>query len=132
MNDRRNIKRHKFGYYMRVLDDRSLKLVGHLSDISSKGFKIDSQTPIAPGIQFRLRMDLTSEVSNKAYIIFSAISRWCQVDPLDPFVQNVGFEITEISTEEFCNLSAHCGKIWFVTADEFHSLFRPPTLAALF
>jgi hypothetical protein len=85
---------------MRVLDDETLNLVGHLSDISSKGFKIDSQTPIAPGILFRLRMDLTSEVSNKAYIIFSATSRWCQVDPLDPFVQNVGFEITEISTED--------------------------------
>jgi hypothetical protein len=100
VNDRRNIKRHKFGYYMRVLDDDTLKLVGHLSDISSQGFKIDSQDPIAPGIEFRLRMDLTSEVSNKAYIIFSAISRWCQVDPLDPFVQNVGFEIKEISTED--------------------------------
>lgn len=100
VNDRRNIKRQKFAYYMRVLDDDSLKLVGHLSDISSKGFKIDSQTVIPPGQTFRLRMDLTSEVSDKAYIIFSAISRWCKVDPTDPFVQNVGFEITEISSED--------------------------------
>jgi hypothetical protein len=100
VNERRNIKRHKFAYYMRVLDDETLKLVGHLSDISSKGFKIDSQTPVAPGIPFRLRMDLTSEISNKAYILFSAISRWCRIDPLDPFIQNVGFEITEISTED--------------------------------
>lgn len=100
MNDRRNIKRHKFAYYMRVLDDETLKLIGHLSDISSKGFKIDSQNPIAPGIQYRLRMDLTSDVSNKAFIIFSAISRWCRGDPLDPFIQNVGFEITELSTED--------------------------------
>jgi len=85
---------------MRVLDDETLKLIGHLSDISSKGFKIDSQNPIAPGIQYRLRMDLTSDVSNKAFIIFSAISRWCRGDPLDPFIQNVGFEITELSTED--------------------------------
>jgi PilZ domain len=100
VEERRNIKRRKFGYYMRVLDDETLKLVGHLSDISSKGFKIDSLTEIAPNQTFRLRMDLTSEVSNKAYILFSAISRWCQVDPTDPFVQNVGFEITEISSED--------------------------------
>ena len=100
MNDRRNIKRHNFAYYMRVLDDETLNLIGHLSDISNMGLKIDSQKPIAPGIKFRLRMDLTSEVSNKAYIIFSAISRWCRVDPMDPFVQNVGFEISEISTED--------------------------------
>ena len=100
VNERRNIKRHKFAYYMQVLDDDTLRLIGHLSDISSKGLKIDSQTPIAPGIHFRLRMDLTTEVSNKAYIIFSAISRWCNVDPLDPFIQNVGFEITEIGTED--------------------------------
>ena len=100
MNDRRNAKRRQFGYYMRVLDDETLKLIGHLSDISSKGFRIDSQDPIAPGNQFRLRMDLTSEVSNKSYIIFSAKSRWCNVDPMDPFVQNVGFEITDINTED--------------------------------
>jgi len=100
MNERRNIKRRKFAYYMRVLDDDTLKLVGHLSDISSKGFKIDSQQPIAPGQNFRLRMDLTSEVSDKAYIVFSAVSRWCQVDPMDPFIQNVGFEIIEISSED--------------------------------
>jgi hypothetical protein len=100
LNDRRNIKRRKFSYYMRVLDDDTLKLVGHLSDISNKGLKIDSQQPIAPGLNIRLRMDLTAEVSDKAYIIFSAISRWCQVDPADPFVQNVGFEITEISSED--------------------------------
>ena len=100
MKERRNIKRRKFAYYMRVLDDDTLKLVGHLSDISSKGFKIDSQKIIPPGQNFRLRMDLTSEVSDKAYIIFSAISRWCQSDPTDPFIQNVGFEIVEISSED--------------------------------
>ena len=100
MKERRNLKRRKFAYYMRVLDDDTLKLVGHLSDISSNGFKIDSQKHIAPGQNFRLRMDLTSEVSNKAYIIFSAVSRWNHVDPTDPFVQNVGFEITEINTED--------------------------------
>lgn len=100
MKERRNLKRRKFAYYMRVLDDDTLKLVGHLSDISSKGFKIDSQKHIAPGQNFRLRMDLTSEVSNKAYIIFSAISRWSHIDPADPFVQNVGFEITEINEED--------------------------------
>jgi hypothetical protein len=85
---------------MRVLDDDTLKLVGHLSDISSNGFKVDSQKHIPPDQTFRLRMDLTSEVSNKAYILFSAISRWSHVDPTDPFVQNVGFEITEISQED--------------------------------
>ena len=100
VNDRRNLKRKKFAYYMRVLDDETLKLIGHLSDISAKGFKIDSQHPIAPGLKFRLRMDLTSEVSNKSHILFSAITRWSRVDPADPFVQNVGFEITEINTED--------------------------------
>lgn len=100
MNERRNISRRKFAYYMRVLDDDTLKLVGHLSDISSQGFKIDSQQPIAPGQNFRLRMDLTAEVSDKSYILFTAVSRWSQVDPTDPFVQNVGFEIVEINSED--------------------------------
>jgi hypothetical protein len=97
MNERRRRERKDFSYYMRLLDNDTHDLVGHLVDISSGGFKLDSQTPIPIGKDFRLRMDLTSEVANKPTMVFVARSKWCEVDPLDPFIYNVGFELINIA-----------------------------------
>lgn len=97
MSERRNIERKEFSYYMRLVDDSTQELIGHLMDISSGGFKLDSQKPIPPNKDFRLRMDLTSEVADKPTMTFVARSKWCEVDPLDPFVYNVGFQMINIS-----------------------------------
>ena len=101
MSERRNIERREFSYYMRLVDNDTQELVGHLMDISSGGFKLDSQKPIAPNKDFRLRMDLTSEVANKPSMVFVARSKWCKTDPLDPFVYNVGFQLINISPSDF-------------------------------
>ena len=82
---------------MQLVDDDTRKLVGHLVDISSGGFKLDSQAPIPTNKDFRFRMDLTSEVADKPTMTFIARSRWCQTDPLDPFIYNVGFQLINIS-----------------------------------
>jgi len=86
---------------MRLVDSDTQELVGHLMDLSSGGFKLDSQKPIPPNKDFRLRMDLTSEVANKPSMVFVARSKWCQTDPLDPFVYNVGFQLINISPSDF-------------------------------
>ena len=97
MGERRNRERKDFSYYMRLVDNDTQDLVGHLVDISSSGFKLDSQTPIPIDKDFRLRMDLTSEVANKPAMVFVARSKWCEVDPLDPFIYNVGFQLVNIA-----------------------------------
>ena len=97
MSERRNIERKDFSYYMRLVDNDTQKLVGHLVDISSGGFKLDSQAPIPIDKDYRLRMDLTSDVAGKPSMVFVARSKWCEVDPLDPFIYNVGFQLVNIS-----------------------------------
>lgn len=97
MSERRNIERKEFSYYMRLIDNDTQDLIGHLVDISSGGFKLDSQTPIPVNKDFRLRMELTSEVADKPTMTFIARSKWCEIDPLDPFVYNVGFQMINIS-----------------------------------
>ena len=97
MDERRKIDRNDFSYYMRLIDSETRELVGHLADISSGGFKLDSQNPIPDNKDFRLRMDLTSEVASKPSMEFVARSKWCEVDPLDPFLYNVGFQLINIS-----------------------------------
>jgi hypothetical protein len=90
-------ERKDFSYYMQLINYDSQELVGHLADISTGGFKMDSQKPIPPNKDYRFRLDLTSEVADKPSMVFVARSRWCQVDPLDPFCYNVGFQLIDIA-----------------------------------
>ena len=100
MPERRKISRRDFSDYMRVMNERTGELVGHLSDISTGGFKLESRTPLGVNQQFMLRMDLTNEVSNKDHIVFVARSCWCQRHPIDPVLYNIGFEILEMAPED--------------------------------
>jgi len=97
MSERRRVERKDFSYYMRLIDNDTENIVGHLVDISSGGFKLDSEAPIPINKDFRFRMDLTNEVANKPSMTFLARSKWCRVDPLDPFLYNVGFQLVNIA-----------------------------------
>ena len=100
MAERRSKDRKDFSYYMRLTDVDSGELVGHLVDISINGFKLDSQKPLPVDKVFRFHMDLTSEVASKPFMVFKARSKWCQTDPFDPFVYNVGFELVDIAPSD--------------------------------
>jgi hypothetical protein len=99
--EKRKLTRKNFSYYMRVMDQASGKVVGHISDISSGGFKLDSKQPVPLNINFKLRIDQTHEISNKSYMIFSARATWCQNDPIEPGTYNVGFKIIEMTPGDY-------------------------------
>jgi hypothetical protein len=86
---------------MRVMDESTGTLVGHFSDISTGGFKVDSSKPVAINMNYRLRIDQTGEISNKNYITFTARARWCQVDAFDPNLFNVGFQIIDMTPGDY-------------------------------
>jgi hypothetical protein len=89
--------RKELYYYKPVIDQDTREIAGHISDISTGGFKLDSQNPIPVNKDFRFRMNLTGEVADKPFMIFVARSKWCKVDPLDPYVYNVGYQLIHIS-----------------------------------
>jgi hypothetical protein len=91
------VARKDFFYYKQVTDDDTHQVIGCLTDISSGGFKLDSQTPLPLNKDFRFRIDLTSEVADKPFMVFVARSKWCKVDPIDPFIYNVGYQLIHIS-----------------------------------
>jgi hypothetical protein len=86
---------------MRVMDESTGSLVGHFSDISTGGFKLDSIKPVPISMDYRLRIDQTGEISNKSYITFKARARWCNVDAFDPNLYNVGFQIIEMTPGDY-------------------------------
>lgn len=99
--ERRRLARKNFSYYMRVLDEASGEIIGQLSDISTGGFKIESGKPIAVGAGFQLRIDQTREISNKGFLSFAARVKWCQLDPYDPTIYNVGFELVDMTPADY-------------------------------
>ena len=95
--ERRNLSRRNFSYYMKVMDEISGKLIGHISDISSGGFKVDCNQLISPNVDIRLRIDQIGEISNKTSLTFKARAMWCRRDLFDPNMYNVGFKIMDMA-----------------------------------
>lgn len=93
-------ERKDFFYYKPVIDQQTKQVAGHLSDISLSGFKLDSQKPIPVNMDFHFLVNLTKEISDKPSMVFVARSKWCKVDPIDPYVYNVGFQILLIAPED--------------------------------
>lgn len=95
--ERRRLDRRNFSYYMRVMNEATGELVGHLVDISTGGFKLDCSKPIPLNKDFAFRMELSDEIANKDHMVFVARSRWCQKDHYDPSTHNAGFQIIEMT-----------------------------------
>jgi hypothetical protein len=98
--ERRNLKRRKCNYYLKLVDYSTQQLVGYFSDLSTTGFKIDTPQPIAVNKDYNLRVDLADDVSDKAFIAFVARSRWLTPDSSDPGLMNAGFQIVGISAQD--------------------------------
>ncbi len=99
-DERRNLKRSKFAYYMRVVDNQTQQLVGYLDDISPKGFQLDSRNQFSVNRDYNLRLDLTTEISDRPFITFTARCRWSKPDPSDPGSYDAGFQILNITPHE--------------------------------
>lgn len=96
-SERRKLNRRNFSYYMRVTDEATKQLVGYLVDISTGGFKLDCQTAVPIEREYRLHIELTSDIADKNSMVFVARSRWCRPDHIDPNTFNVGFQIVNMA-----------------------------------
>jgi hypothetical protein len=100
MADKRKISRRDFTYYMQVTDELSKQLIGYLTDISTEGFRLDTQKQIPAGQDFRMQIQLTSDIAEKNSMSFVARSKWCRPDHVDPNTYNVGFEILKMAPSD--------------------------------
>jgi hypothetical protein len=85
---------------MPVLDASTLQPIGYLSDISLTGIRMDSEKPFKVNANYKLRVDVTPDLSNRSYVLFDGINRWCEVDKLSPGSYYVGFEIKLASSTD--------------------------------
>ena len=99
--NKRKLPRRNFAYYMRVLDKNSGELIGQISDISTGGFKLESSKSVAVGLTMELCIDQMSQISEKSFISFSARTRWCERDPYDPTIYNVGIQLLDMTPADY-------------------------------
>ncbi|MCL4270537.1 MAG: PilZ domain-containing protein [Anaerolineales bacterium] len=99
--EKRKLTRKIFSYYMRVLDEYTGEIIGQIADISTGGFKIESTQRLPVGASYQLRIDQMGAISPKSHITFAARTRWCQRDPYDPTIYNVGFQIVDMTPADY-------------------------------
>jgi hypothetical protein len=99
-SEQRSDARRKFGYYMRAKDYNTNELLGYLSDISTAGFRLESQRALTVNREYAVKLELTSEISEMPYIVFVARVLWIRQDPINPNDFIAGFQIVRISPYE--------------------------------
>lgn len=100
MPERRTTPRKKFSFYMRVLDDDTQEILGHMVEVGAQGFQLETTVPLPLQKDYYLRLELTPELGNKPYIVFIARTRWCKMDDIEPNLYHVGFGIAEIMPDD--------------------------------
>ncbi|MBI5950527.1 MAG: PilZ domain-containing protein [Chloroflexi bacterium] len=100
MAERRTSPRRKFSFYMRVLDDDTQTILGHMVEVSAVGLQLETTMPLPLQKDYYLRLELTPDVANRPVMIFIARTKWCRMDEIEPNLYHVGFEIVEIMPDD--------------------------------
>ena len=96
MFEKRNLKRRHLIYYLRIMDQETNELLGHLVDITSEGIMVISESPLELNKVFRLRMMLPKEIIGKEALEFSAQSLWAKKD-INPDFIDTGFKLIDLN-----------------------------------
>ncbi|MCM8813168.1 MAG: PilZ domain-containing protein [Candidatus Omnitrophica bacterium] len=98
MHQRKLHRRHLI-YYLRVFNQQSGVMLGHLVDITPDGVMLVSETAIAVGAKYQCEMVLPQEISGTKKVCFEARSVWTKQD-INPDFFATGFEIRNISEKD--------------------------------
>lgn len=85
---------------MRVLNDDTQELLGHMVEISSVGLKLETIAPLPIDKDYYLRLELTADLADLPYIVLIARTKWCEQDTIELTLYRVGFELVEIMPED--------------------------------
>jgi len=94
----RKVERRHLVFYLRVFDGMGSRVIGHIVDISSRGLMLISESPVPVNEDYRLRMRLPAEMTDKEEIVIDATSRWCKQDE-NPDFYITGFQIHNLTPE---------------------------------
>jgi len=96
MKERRSLKRWHLVYYLRIFDQETESLVGHVMDITTSGVKVVSEWPVPTGKRFQLWMEIPRETGEPHKVSFAAESLWSNEDD-NPEFFNTGLRLIDPS-----------------------------------
>jgi len=97
--ERRKLQRRQLIYYLRVFDQDTGELLGHLVDITTEGVMLISEAPLRTNQVFHLKMRLPEQMSGSKEIAFDAVSKWSKKD-INPDFYDTGFQFVDIRAED--------------------------------
>ena len=100
MSEQRTAPRKNIPVYMRVLNDDTQEILGHMVEVGEDGLRLETIVELPIGKDYYLRLELTPDLGNVPYIVFAARSKWCKMDTILPNLFRVGFQIIEIIPED--------------------------------
>jgi len=98
--ERRTRERRTFSHYMRLMNENTGELVGHLVNISPEGFRIESRKEIPLNTDYPLRIELPADITSKLVMVFIARSKWCHPDRIDPTLFDTGFQVVDMTPSD--------------------------------
>ena len=100
MPERRTTPRKKFSFYMRVLNDDTQEILGHMVEVGEIGLQLETTVPLPLQKDFYLRLELTPDLADRPFIIFIGQTKWCKMDEFEPNSYHVGFQMLEIMPDD--------------------------------
>lgn len=100
MAEKRTVPRKHINFYLRVLDDDTQEILGHMVEVSEIGLRLETVGQLPVPKDYFLRLELTPDLGNVPFIVFAAQTRWCKIDNIQPNLYRVGFKLTEILPED--------------------------------
>ncbi len=98
MTDERRLNRWKLRQYLRVFEQDSDILMGHLADITMAGMRLVSGGPLRIDETYHLWMEIMSE-----RVEFEARCVWCRKDEKSD-LYNAGFKLVNPSSGTITNI----------------------------
>jgi len=98
MAENRKMKRWHVIYYLRIFDQDTDSLLGHLVDITTEGIKMVSEESIPFKKDFRLKMEVPLKGTETEEVLFDARSMWSQKDT-NPDFYATGFRLEKPNME---------------------------------
>lgn len=101
MPEKRTTPRKKFNLYMRVLNDDTGEILGHMVEVSTTGLRLETVGSQPLEKDYYLRIELTPDLgAAMPFLVFIARTKWCKMDVIQPNLFQVGFEIVEMVPED--------------------------------
>ncbi len=97
--DRRKLERRHLIYYLRVFDQETDQLLGHLVNVSPEGVMLISENPLETEKRFQLCMHFPDKIFGKEGLTIKAQSVWCKRD-INPAFYDIGFKIEELAWDD--------------------------------